>query len=564
MAYLTDRMRSLPGVTSAPDLALAADQVIATTADYGDNTTALATTAFVQQAVGPNTSYRSTAFAWYDGDSATPDAYWSVNQFGVDDAFLSGNTGYTRQTTGTPVDPQVQSRMRRCLLANDGESVVYYLDCDDSTKIAGSWSGSAQTGWVRVHEGVNDPVRPIVGQATTGCVALRKGVGLWDATVTYAKGARVFYDGKLWDSLSDSNLNITPAAGTSAATLDGTAGQVMVEIPAFYYTQSRDSSSGRNVMGIGFDPSTYTPFPDLTVASTLPTTLSVGSTDYALHPAFQKAGVQRPARYIAAYRATAQDTGNNGTGLLYSKADGSTVYAGTISRTNFRLKARNRNAGLTDPSGAANNVWGLVDYWLWHAVQVLFLTEYRTFYAQAVIGGGNNSGTDFQKIAGRSNPLGNATGNYNSSGVLVTVTTGDTDGVAYRGIEDLYGSQWLWVDGWNINHDTIGGLHYVSNTPAQFADATTTNYSAIGGYTPFGGWLYAKTFYPGTLIPAKVGGSTSTYSTAGFYGSASGAGWRAAIVGGGASSGAVVGVTTLHVSYTASDANASIGAALAR
>ena len=507
-----------------------------------------------------------TGFAWYDGDGLAPDSYYAINADLQDSGVLAGNTGYARQETGVRVAAEAQSRMRRCVLRNDGTGVAYYLDCDDSTKIAGTYSAGVQTGWVRVHEGWKDPVRPIFGEATTGSTALRNAynVTAWSATRTYSRGDRVLHDGKLWDSLSDGNLNITPASGTTAAVLDGTAGQVMVEVPRFYYRMTRDNAAGRNVVSVVFDPSTYKPFPDLMSGALDPTSVRSGGFTHTVHPAFTKAGVQRPARYIAAYRATAQDTGNNGTGLLYSKADGSTVYAGTISRTNFRLKARNRNSGLSDPSGAANDVWGLVDYWLWHAVQVLFLTEYRTFYAQAVIGGGNNSGSDYQKIAGRSNPLGNATGNYNSSGALVAVTTGDTDGVAYRGIEDLYGSQWLWVDGWNINHDTVGGLHYVSNTPAQFADATTTNYSAIGGYTPFGGWLYARTFYPGTLIPAKVGGSTSTYSTDGFYGNTSGAGWRAAGVGGLAGGGAFDGVTTLAVVYAASNAFASVGAALAR
>ena len=538
----------------------------APTPKAGDSSSLIATTKFVQQAIGTiRPSAVQTGFAWYDGDAVAPDSYYAINSDLQDVAVLTGNTGYTRQTTGVHVAAEAQSRMRRCVLRNDGTRVAYYLDCDDSTKIAGTYSAGVQTGWVRVHEGVNDPVRPIPGEASTGSVSLRNRVSAWSATTTYAKGARVSYGGYLWDSLSDNNLNITPAAGTTSAVLDGTDGQVMVEIPAFYYRAIRENNSGRNVFSVVFDPSTYQTFPDLTNPSTMPPSIMLAGHEHELHPAFLKAGVQRPARYIAAYRATATDTGNNGTGTLLSKADGTTVYAGTISRTNFRTKAKNRNVGLSDPSGSADNVWHLLDYHLWHAVQVLFLTEYRTFYAQSVLGGGNQSGGDYQKIAGRSNPLGNASGSYNSSGVLQTPAAGtDFDGVAYRGIEDLFGSQWLWIDGWNINHDTVGGLHYVSNTPAQFADNTTTNYAAIGGYTPFSGWLYAKTFHPGTLIPAKVGGSTTTYSTDGFHGSTSGAGWRPAVVGGYANIGANDGIVTLSANSHASDANAYVGAALSR
>ncbi len=538
----------------------------APTPKAGDSSNLIATTKFVQQAIGTiRPSAVQTGFAWYDGDALAPDSYYAINSDLQDVAVLTGNTGYTRQTTGVHVAAETQSRMRRCVLKNDGSGVRYYLGCDDSTKIAGTYSAGVQTGWVRVHEGVNDPVRPIPGQASTGSVSLRNRVSDWSSTTTYSRGARVSYGGYLWDSLSDNNLNITPAAGTTAAVLDGTDGQVMVEIPAFYYRQIRENNSGRNVFSVVFDPESYRTFPDLTSPSTMAPSIMLAGHEHELHPAFLKAGVQRPARYIAAYRATATDTGNDGTGTLKSTADGSTVYAGTISRTNFRTKARNRNAGLSDPSGQLNDVWSLVDYQLWHAMQVLVLTEFRTFYAQAVIGGGNNSGTDYQKIAGRSNPLGNAIGNYNSSGALIAVTTGDTDGVAYRGIEDLYGSQWLWIDGENIQN-TVGGIEfYVCNNPYQFADGTASNYTKIAtAPNTAGGWAYPKSFIPGTLIPAKVGGSTTTFATDGYISAAATSGWYAVIVSGDANSGGFDGIASLHVLVGATYAAASVGAALAR
>ncbi len=516
-------------------------------------------------AAGSVGQFRYTGFAWYDGDAATPDAYHALGGLGQDAGALSGNTGYTRQTTGVPVDAQVQSRMRRCALKNDGSGVQYYLDCDDSTKVAGLYSAGVQTGWVRVHEGVNDPVRPVFGQATTGNATLRAGIPAWTTTAVYAKGDRVTSGGFLWDCLNDGSTNITPAAGTVASVLDGTDGQIMVEIPRFYYAESYDPVAGRLIMAVACDIDQLRPFPNMAVASTAATSIVVGGRTYAVHPAFTKGASQRPARYIAAYRATATDTGNNGTGTLLSKADGSTVYAGTVSRTNFRTKARNRNTGLSDPSSEINNVWNLLDYQLWHAVQVLFLTEYRTFYAQAVIGGGNNGGSDYQKIAGRSNPLGNATGNYNSSGALIAVTTGDTDGVAYRGIEDLYGSQWLWVDGDNVQNTASGIDFYTCNNPHQFADGTATNYVKVAtAPNTAAGWAYAKTWVPGTLIPAKVGGSSTTYSTDGYISAAATSGWYAVFVGGAAGYGAGGGVVALFVYSTASGAGADIGAALAR
>src|SRR5690606_23412306 len=124
------------------------------------------------------------------------------------------NTGWERQNLGVLGNPAAQSRMRRCVLHDDGDRVVYYLDCDDSTKIAGLWNGTVQTGWVRVHEGSFDPVAGVPGQAATGSPGLRDGVPAYDPASSYDRGARVFHDGKLWDCLADGQEGVTPAPGT--------------------------------------------------------------------------------------------------------------------------------------------------------------------------------------------------------------------------------------------------------------------------------------------------------------------------------------------------------------
>lgn len=477
-----------------------------------------------------------------------PDTYVALDGRGAEVELLPGNTGYTRQAGS---EPQAQSRMRRCVVRDDATGVRYYLDCDDSTKIAGSWDGSVQTGWVRVHEGYADPVRPLVGQPTSGHPGLRPGVPSYSAVATYQAGDRVLYANKLWDSLAN-QTGVTPAAGTSAANLSGTDGQVMVEIPATYYRWTFTSELNRHEYEVLFDSVSWKPFPNLAVASTLPASRTVTGRSFDLHPAFLKGGVQRPARYIAAFGTSASDTGNNPTGVLRSIANGSNTNTTGVSNTNFRLKARNRNTGLTDPSGAANNRWQLSDYWLHSLLNLLFITEFRTLYSQGVLGAGNVSGAVFNKIAGRSAPLGNASGNFNSSGALVLVTQTGTDGVVWRGIEDLWGSAWTWVDGWNVQVDAGGVVtHYVANDPATYGYSSgSAPYTLLGVSEPFNAaQRWPSKVVEGTLVcaPDGVAGSASTYLTDAYSQTSASVGWRVPALGGSAGSSITAGLAALSL-----------------
>ena len=502
---------------------------------------------------------RNNGLAWYGQGASTPDAYHSLAANGANDVALAGNTGYARQGSGLAVTPLAQAMMRRCVLRNDGSGVVYYLDCDDSTKIAGTWSGNTQTGWLRVHEGYADPVRPIPGQGTTGSATLRALASAWSSLMPYSRGDLVTHGGKLWVSLSDANLAITPASGTSAANLTGATGQVMVEIPRFYVYRAYDAGTKRRAWDIAIEPAECKPFPDLTVASTAPTTKTIDGLTFTVHPAFQKAGVERSHRYLSAYRAY-----DNGTILQSVTAQ---TYCNNKTRGAYRSLARARNAGLVDPSGNANNVWALRDIYLQSALGLLFLLEYRTFYAQAVLGGGNQSGSDYAKTTGRSNTgVANASGAY-ASGILVTPNpANDDDGVAYRGIEDFYGSMWDFTDGYNGQGNGSTQAVYVSNTPANFADDTASNYTSLGVAIPAMGGSYVSDFHDSVLfLPSNVtSGSSSTYVTDGGWQAAANGTWYIALVGGAAHDGALVGAFSLYVGNVSSLADASVGAALAR
>lgn len=505
------------------------------------------------------TGVAHTGFGWYQAGATNPDTYVALDGRGMEAGALAGNTGYARQA-GSNI--AVQSRMRRCVVMDDGSGVRYYLDADDSTLIAGTWDGTTQTGWVRVYEGALDPIKPTPGQAGTPNAALRDGVPAWDAGVAYEAGARVIHDDALWDALSAS-AGIEPTAGTSPADLTGGDGQVMVEVPAFYYRMDYDSTAERHSYEVVY-ADTWRPFPDLTVEADLPDEVTHGGRVFGLHPTFTKASRKRAARYRSAFHAVASDTGNNSVGVLQSIADGS-LNSAAISGINFQRKARNRNVGLVDISGYADDMWSLYDYWMRHALQLLFFTEYRSFYSQSVVGGGNVTGSVYGKPTGRTTPMGNATGVTDDSGAAQVPTTATSDAMTWRGIEDWWGTCYQWCDGWNIRN-IERTEHWLCNTPRDYAFNATAGYEhAFDTSKGTDAWIYPNHLSPGLFLPARDSGSssTSTYLTDGYYAqSLTDGGLRAARVGGYAGIGTSAGAALLSANVAGGDSGAALGAAL--
>ncbi len=382
----------------------------------------------------------------------------------------------------------------------------------------------------------------------------------------------------------------------TAANLDGTDGQVMVEIPKFY---TRRTVSGTE------------------------TTWSISDRPrigFTVHPAFVKDGVEVDYRYYGAYlasvyapatgsiTATTEDdpvkitsTGHGletncqvtitGTGI--TELDDESFVVTKVDNDNFTLNGLDGTgigtaatgtweqeylAGLNleDSSGilstgttnelasvsgvypivgltrdeartlAANrgSVWRQLDYTLWSAVQMLYLVEYQTFYSQDELGDGNtgdsyvsSSSTQADSphsIAGTSNSLGNASTDTTSG--ADTVTDPPTAFMSYRGIENWYGNALEWVDGININVGANGNAH-VTNNRADFADNTSSNMTLITSSWPTTtDFIVSLQDVDNYFAPLSVtGGSSSTYITDRSNGSSTSN--RTVFVGGAASSG---------------------------
>jgi hypothetical protein len=324
----------------------------------------------------------------------------------------------------------------------------------------------------------------------------------------------------------------TQKAAGGAADLTGTDGQVMVEIPKFYYKYSYAGTSHTWEISL---------------------TQEAG---FTLHPAFTKNGVEVDHRYIGAYEGSMWDAttsnmvsdANAVTQNFYAAGDKLCSVVAQCPKT-YETRAEFRAMGSERGSG-----WRQMDYDLVSAIQLLYLTEYADFNSQSTIGMGRTERTGTWVVdsyigrTGKSNGDGNGT---NSVG-------GNTNNayMTYRGIENFFGNVWKWMDGINVNNN----IPYVSNNDSHWADDTVTNYTNLG-VTLANTADYQKTLEQISrgFLPASVGGTSSTY-ICDFYYQASG--WRVAVLGGAATSGIVAGVFCLALHDASSFGSVAIAGRL--
>lgn len=167
-------------------------------------------------------------------------------------------------------------------------------------------------------------------------------------------------------------------------------------------------------------------------------------------------------------------------------------------------------------------------------------------------------------VCGASDSLGNGSG-----GVAVTINNFGGAGVnrtftvpRYRGIEHTFGHIWKWVDGVSFNHLADRRECYIFDNPALIADNTATGARYAGNVSNSEGWVKTILFGKrGDIMPASVGGSSTTQFCDYFYAPALGSGWRALIFGGHAYSGSHAGRSAVTNSG-ASFAYANFGARL--
>jgi len=360
-------------------------------------------------------------------------------------------------------------------------------------------------------------------------------------------------DGTVNYYLDASNSALKATGG--ASDLTGTDGQVMVEIPKFWFKESL----------VGTVKSWYI---SLNYIS-----------GFELHPAFWKDGVKVDYRYMSAFEGGMWDASTGAMcaeasipSSIYASGDKMTSVAGTWAKTNqqrheYRTMAAERGTG-----------WRQLDYYLHSAVQLLYLVEYADFNSQTMIGagrtnlsGGSWTAGSYIGLTGLSVGDGNGTNSVMSGDLYAVNGNGyATDYMTYRGIENLYGNVWKMADGitWDGRWTGTEAAQpiYVTNNSDYFADETSVNMKHICDATYIG----ASSGYAANIenvvgfIPSTVGAISTTKLTDYYY-QYSEVGrdyWRVFLVGGFAYHGGQAGAFTGYAFYTWSRAAAYVGGRL--
>ena len=361
----------------------------------------------------------------------------------------------------------------------------------------------------------------------------------------------------------------TTGALTQAVTKDGvtyaigTAVQVMVEQPKFYYKVvpllteiiTEGENKGQHIRKARYYVSD---------------TMKAG---FKVHPAFVENGKENDFIYRSAFEGTIYDVSASAYLMNDEQVADFTVSTGdklcsigaakpasglsqNLTRANTRKLAQNRGSGWEQ------------DYLISaSATQLLMLIEYNTFNMQTAIAQGavnkaDDGATNMAENTGATITLGNASGYVvNSNGIQI---------VSYRGEENFYGNIWKWLDGVNGFNPAGHAAGKYSNlfvADHGFADDTASSPYEDTGIHPCYGGNYISAFgysekYDFLFIPTECNGNTALPVGDYFWNTGTANAYHVAILGASWGNGLVAGAFFLYLTNVSSYRARGIGGRL--
>lgn len=336
----------------------------------------------------------------------------------------------------------------------------------------------------------------------------------------------------------------------------GTAVQVMVEQPAFWYKSVPiDFKKIPGQRGFSVQKIRYY----------ISETARVG---FKLHPTFYTREASRKPidfNYLSAYEGSAFDTSGSvyllndeaivdftaTTGDKLSSIANAKPISGLtndFTRAKARIIAKNRGTG-----------WQLEDIFSNSASQLLFAIEYGSFDTQTKIGMGVVSKVD-DAVSNMAEPTGATFAIGNGSGMAVG--TNGLVSVIYRGQENFWGNIWKWEDGLNVYSDGVNNQAYIAYS--GYADSLKADpYFDIGfelanvtGYISAIGWSEICDF---AFLATEALGASNKPIEDYFYQSATSVGYKVSDVGGSWYLGASAGGFYRHVYSAPSSRDRDLG-----
>ena len=343
-------------------------------------------------------------------------------------------------------------------------------------------------------------------------------------------------------NLADDGITVNAYYGEVGYIEDGSNGQVMVEVPAFYYNRALTGVDAEQM---------YISMSKLS--------------GYELHPWFyNENGLPVTKKYFSAYEGSVYDVSASAylsedeqiADFTVTSGDKLCSVAGVkpcsgqtqnLTIVNSRILATNRGAK-----------WQQQYFTAVSAIQLLFIIEYANLNSQAKIGQGVVSVPDVPDtnnnsvVTGETTILGNLSGKASGTDGLVSIS--------YRGIENFWGDIWKWVDGLNINN----GIAYISNINANFvSNIFNGQYISKETLKNADGYITKCTLnsnFKYGFLPTQVGGSSTSKFCDYYYQNSVGA--FVALLGGYWSAGTYAGAFFWNLTYGSSYRARYIGARL--
>ena len=522
----------------------------APTAAVGTNTTQLATTAYVKAEVA-NETYSKTQL----NNGQLDNRYYTKTN-------LDGGQLDNRYYTETELN-------------NGALDTRYYTEAEIDAKLAGQndaseinvtptgnlTSTNVQAALVELQGDIDDRYTKAQADTLLGRVMTSGGrdvylgsYGLeWNETTdTYRRiGAENYTaiqslmkrcvlngDGSVKYYLDPNNSNYKEDG--TLAKLDGTDGNVMVEIPKTYVRYEYSTTGGAGTDTVHRWEISLTP-----------------DTGFEAHWAFNRGGAIRDKRYYPAYLGYV--TG----GRMISRSG---VYP-TTSQTlaQFRTAAKANSVSNPSTGQTANGYWGNIDFALYELIALYAVIEYGTMNIQSALGGGRTAltggawvGGELIGINGLSNEYGNRTANYTYVGAS-TDANADLSFMSYRGCENFFGNVWRMADGVIFKGTTNNKTMWYSTSPTGYNE-TGTGYTNSGVVTAAAGGYGRKLANTnrGFIVSDVTGGNSNAGTTDYYYTSTTDD--TVARVGGASAAGLGSGPLALHVLDSAASLSAvSVG-----